>query len=164
MNDIEMILNMAEMQKKLDKALLAKGKKLGLIDGYDKDRCTFALIDELGELTHELKSTWCWWKATQSPVNNEKVLEELVDCWHFALSLQNNSEYGINPKYFGYDDESNDILRDIKRVVDGAMSANPTTVVPMCELTTSLGFSIDDVYLGYLKKNQENYDRIARGY
>ena len=43
-----------------------------------------AILDEIGELTHELKANWCWWKKTQAPVDNEKVLGELVDIWHFA--------------------------------------------------------------------------------
>ena len=77
MTEIEMILKMAEMQKKLDEALLEKGKALGKIKQYETDRVAFALIDEIGELVHELKGDWCWWKATQKPVDRNKVLEEL---------------------------------------------------------------------------------------
>jgi dimeric dUTPase (all-alpha-NTP-PPase superfamily) len=54
----------------------------------------WTILDEVGELTHELKANWCWWKKTQPPVDEKKVLGELVDIWHFVLSWQNNFNGG----------------------------------------------------------------------
>ena len=45
-----------------------------------------AYFDELGELTHELKSEWNWWKNNNENPKKEKVLEEMSDALHFYLS------------------------------------------------------------------------------
>ena len=165
MTHIEMILEMAKMQKALDTALLEKGVALGLIEDFDRERCIFALIDELGELTHELKGNWCWWKATQSPVNNEKVLEELVDCWHFGLSLDNHNERDL--KLF---DEwiqlplcDRHVLKKIHSSIYIALRDELVTP-ELYKLTYALGFTMEEVYNGYIEKNKENYERIANGY
>lgn len=42
--------------------------------GEDEEKLNLAILDEIGELTHELKANWCWWKKSQAPVDNEKVL------------------------------------------------------------------------------------------
>jgi dimeric dUTPase (all-alpha-NTP-PPase superfamily) len=88
--DIALIKKMLKMQAKLDKAIM---DEYGL-DKIDEDKLSFAILDEVGELTHELKGKWCWWKKTQPQVDEEKVLGELVDIWHFVLSWQNNFNDG----------------------------------------------------------------------
>lgn len=163
MTHVEMILEMGEMQKKLDEALLEKGRALGKIEEYDRDRCTFALIDELGELTHELKGDWCWWKATQKPVDRAKVLEELVDAYHFGLSLDNhgNNLYCTDLDYMknlGYSP-----LKCITWVISSARMYQCVTK-KLYSLTYALGFTMEEVYQGYIEKNKENYERIERGY
>ena len=85
--DVELIKEMLKMQAKLDEAIM---KEYGLKE-IDEEKLSFAILDEIGELTHELKANWCWWKKTQAPVDKEKVLGELVDIWHFVLSWQNVS-------------------------------------------------------------------------
>ena len=163
MTDFEMILEMAKMQEKLDAALLEKGRQLGKIQSYNEERTIFALIDEIGELVHELKGQWCWWKATQKPVDRNKVLEELVDCWHFGLSLDNHgnnldctdSDY---MKIFVYSP-----LKCITWVISSARMYQCVTE-KLYSLTYALGFTMEDVYQGYIKKNKENYERIERGY
>ena len=88
--DIELIKEMLKMQAKLDEAIM---KEYGLYT-IDEEKLSFAILDEVGELTHELKGNWCYWKKTQPPVDGEKVLGELVDIWHFVLSWQNNFNGG----------------------------------------------------------------------
>ena len=73
--DIALIIKMLKMQSKLDKAIM---DEYGL-DKIDEDKLSLAILDEVGELTHELKGKWCWWKKTQAQVDNSKVLGELVD-------------------------------------------------------------------------------------
>ena len=76
---------MLDMQRRLDdKVEEVHNCTIGI------ENLEMALLDEIGELTHELKYTWCWWKKTQAPVDKEKVLGELVDIWHFILSWQNH--------------------------------------------------------------------------
>lgn len=164
MTEIEMILEMASMQALLDNALLKKGRSLGKIEYYDQNRVIMALIDEIGELVHELKGDWCWWKATQKPVDRQKVLEELVDVWHFGLSLDNRNKYEsldnrvsllgfptLKPTYF------------IVNLIDDAYN-NELTIPSLYSLTTCLGFTMEEVYNGYITKNKENYERIEGGY
>ena len=162
MTHIEMIKEMAKMQNALDEALLEKGEKLGKIKGFDRERTTFALIDELGELVHELKGDWCWWKATQKPVDRQKVLEELVDVWHFALSLDNNNEYFCYENEF-YKENRCFVLGDIQELINACIE-DGLTVPRLYPLTYSLGFTMENVYSGYIKKNKENYERIKQGY
>lgn len=166
MTHVEMLKEMAKMQEALDEALLEKGRQLGKIEEFDRDRCTFALIDELGEMVHELKGDWCWWKATQKPVDRQKVLEELVDVWHFTLSLDNNNREFALPNFFilGKLHPSNDmIIITINKTIEDAYSGyNISNRV--YALTYLLGFTMEDVYQGYIKKNKENYERIERGY
>ena len=52
----EMIKEMVEMQKALDESIYN-----GHGVEYNEERTYLALIDEIGELTHELKAEWCWW-------------------------------------------------------------------------------------------------------
>lgn len=67
-NDVELIKKMLQMQAKLDEAIM---KEYGLICIYEEN-LSFAILDEVGELTHELKANWCWWKKTQAPVDEKK--------------------------------------------------------------------------------------------
>lgn len=164
MTDVEMILEMAEMQKKLDKALLTKGRSLGKINGFNLERTTLALIDEIGELVHELKGDWCWWKSTQAPVNYDKVLEELVDLFHFSLSIDTNSEkYVLNDKLKLSKPRSAYKTNLISFIIQNAIEGNNVTVW-VYKLMLSLGFTMEEVYNGYIEKNKENYERIANGY
>lgn len=66
--DIKLIKEMLQMQAKLDEAIM---KEYGLTC-IDEEKLRFAIIDEVGELTHELKGNWCWWKKTQAPVDRKK--------------------------------------------------------------------------------------------
>ena len=167
MEHIELIKEIAKMQEKLDAALLEKGKALGLIKEFDRERCTFALIDELGELTHELKGSWCWWKATQKPVERAKVLEELADAWHFGLSLDNNNPIDMELRYhhewIQMPSCNMHVIKKINSTIKAAIVGY--LVVPeLYKLTYALEFTMEDVYQGYIKKNKENYERIANGY
>ena len=73
--DIELIREMLQMQSKLDEEIM----KVHKLTEIQQEQLELAILDEIGELTHELKGIWCWWKFTQKHVNDEKVLCELVD-------------------------------------------------------------------------------------
>lgn len=164
MTDVEMILEMAKMQKALDEALLEKGRKLGKIDAFDRERTIYALIDEIGEMVHELKGDWCWWKATQKPVDRQKMLEELVDVWHFALSLDNhNVEHSLRLDLTLIKPMTTDVLYNLFRTIRFAINDMLVTE-QLYKLTYDLGFTMEEVYNGYIAKNKENYERIERGY
>lgn len=167
--DIDLIKEMLQMQAKLDEAIM---KEYGLICIYEEN-LSFAILDEVGELTHELKANWCWWKKAQAPVDGKKVLGELVDIWHFVLSWQNNfnnSEEGLLT-----DDEImekvDDNLWSIEEYGKGIvikladLSYSPLwKVEPLIAITEYLGFTIEQVYEAYCGKNKINYQRLKEGY
>ena len=84
--EFELIKEMLQMQEKLDESIM---KEYGLTE-INEENLRMAILDEVGELTHELKGNWCWWKKTQAPVDNDKVLGELVDIFHEIFQLRNS--------------------------------------------------------------------------
>lgn len=167
--DIDLIKEMLKMQAKLDEAIM---KEYGL-DEIDEEKLNMAILDEVGELTHELKANWCWWKKTQPQVDEEKVLGELVDIWHFLLSYQNhfiNGEKGIEYTCT-FKRNSKNILSLMRNNEFGLTVAFSDLVSwkwnkleRATAITEYLGFTIEDVYQAYCGKNKINYQRLKEGY
>lgn len=168
-NDVELIRKMLNKQAKLDKAIM---KEYGL-EELDEEKLNLAILDEIGELTHELKANWCWWKKTQPLVDKEKVLGELVDIWHFVLSYQNNfneGEEGLG--------SAPDVKKRVKQQCDLMHSIDDALIYEFIQLvsypfyriesliaiTEYLGFTIKQVYEAYCDKNKINYQRLKEGY
>ncbi len=180
MGIVEQIEQMLKMQDTLNESIINKHKEKPMT----KECLKMAVIDELGELTHELKGDWCWWKNSQAPVNRQRVLEELVDVWHFVMTWElkyhefyyvRNSDYDENAdnilsiiqfysddivlfdKYMFGDNET--ISKKIENII-----ADDYKLEYLLELTKMLGFTFDEVYTEYLNKNKENYERLKNGY
>lgn len=167
--EFELIKEMLQMQAKLDEAIM---KEYGLTC-IDEEKLRFAIIDEVGELTHELKGDWCWWKKTQAPVDRKKVLGELVDIWHFVLSWQNHFKDGEEGMI-----NASAVVRNSKRILnllktkEYRLSEELSDLVAweLCKLerliaiTEYLGFTIERVYEAYCGKNKINYQRLKEGY
>lgn len=167
--DIKLIKEMLQMQAKLDEAIM---KEYGLTC-IDEEKLRFAIIDEVGELTHELKGNWCWWKKTQAPVDRKKVLGELVDIWHFVLSWQNHFKYGEEGMI-----NASAVVRNSKRILnliktkEYRLSEELSDLVAweLCKverliaISEYLGFTIEQVYECYCDKNKINYQRLESGY
>lgn len=167
--DIELIRKMLKKQAKLDKAIM---EEYGL-EELDEEKLSFAILDEVGELTHELKANWCWWKKTQPQVDEEKVLGELVDIWHFVLSWQNNFNGGeegllIDEQLMEKVDNSRwSIEEHGKGIVIKLADLSYFSlrkVEPLIAITEHLGFTIEQVYEAYCGKNKINYQRLESGY
>lgn len=168
-SDVELIKEMLQMQKKLDEAIM---KEYGLTE-IDEEKLCLAILDEVGELTHELKGNWCWWKKTQSPVDEEKVLEELVDVWHFVLSYQNhfiNGEKGIENTCMVKRNSKNilSLMRNhefgLTVAFSDLVSWKWNKLERLTAITEYLDFTIEDVYQAYCGKNKINYQRLEKGY
>ena len=167
--EYELIKEMLHMQAKLDEAIM---KEYGLKE-IDEKKLSFAILDEVGELTHELKGNWCWWKKTQAPVNKDKVISELVDIWHFVLSWQNHFNDGekrlSTEDYFlkNIDDNRWAIetceMGIVVKLAD-LSCFSMWRVEPLIAITEHLGFTIEDVYKAYCEKNKVNYQRLKEGY
>lgn len=168
--DINLIKEMLQMQAKLDEAIM---KEYGL-EEIEEEKLNMAILDEVGELTHELKGNWCWWKKTQPKVDRKKVLGELVDVWHFVLSYTNNFNDGESM----FDTETDEFDRGYKyylskthfnknaltnlysELIDSWLEKLAILVV----ITEYLGFTIEQVYKAYCEKNKVNYQRLESGY
>ena len=157
MTNQQMINDMLTMQSALDEAIY---KEHGC--EFDEEKCVLAMIDEIGEFNHEIKSTWCWWKKSQKEMDREKALEELVDIWHFALSLT----------YHYYDKEKcvEPFLGEIHKgstlsYLYMNLIKNPSFRLEILHVIgLKFGFTLEDVYNAYKKKNQVNYERLANNY
>ena len=167
--EYELIKEMLQMQEKLDEAIM---KEYGL-EELDEGKLNLAILDEVGELTHELKANWCWWKKTQASVDNEKVLGELVDIWHFILSWQNHfmsGEKGLRKekvmieKVKQYVWGLKNIQKEFGYVLTDLPCISDSRVEVLIAITEYLGFSIEDVYKAYCDKNKVNYQRLKEGY
>ena len=77
------IKKMLEAQKELDAALFQKG---GLKE-YPMEQIKTAYRVELGEALQEWKA-FKYWKKNKGIIDINKLLEEIADCLHFALSLE----------------------------------------------------------------------------
>ena len=160
----EQLKEMFQMQRTLNENILNEFGE----EAMTEEKLELAIIDELGELTHELKGNWCWWKKTQPPVDRKRVLEELVDVYHFVMTWELfQSPNGIDfiIKEYGYY-----IIRFGAGVTGvlgnfiGAVATNFEKLDALLDLTEMLGFTFDEVYQEYLNKNKVNYERLENGY
>lgn len=157
-SEITQLLAMIQMQKKLDQDLFATRGMRGYedipVNGYQS-----ALLAEIGELFQETKPEWCWWK-TPVPINRDKVLEEFVDCVHFVLS------HAI------FQDDIPDLVSGFTGAMTGDGQVYITDLIEggycagtqLYRVTKHLGFTWNDVYLAYKKKNAINHSRQRAGY
>ena len=167
--EFELIKEMLPMQARLDKSIISA---YGLTD-INKEDLKMAILDEVGELTHELKGEWCWWKKTQAPVDDKKVLGELVDIWHFVLSYQNYFNFG-KETLLSFLDEVEISDRFLERFREGYLTlpialtllvSDGNSIIEMLiAITEYIAFTIEQVYEAYCGKNKINYQRLKEGY
>lgn len=158
---IKKLNEMLEMQKDLDSAIY---KEKG-IEKVPLENIRLALFDELGELNHELKADWAWWKNHVAK-DNKKVLEELVDCFHFALMIQYNDTGNYFYKYVVKECSNYTSIYQGYTIFDSykAIMESREPIYHLIIITYYLGFTLDDVYNEYIKKNKVNYERLKNGY
>lgn len=155
------IKNMLDMQRRLDdKVEAVHNCTIGI------KNLEMALLDEIGELTHELKYTWCWWKKTQAPVDKESVLEELIDVLHFALSYEN--QYGLST-HVTYEEQiqlekKHISVYGLASVLADLIERGDGLVERTIAIGESLSFTIEEMFEEYKKKNKVNYQRLESGY
>ena len=168
-SELSMIETMLKKQAKLDKAIMEEYK----LTEINKENLKMAILDEVGELTHELKGEWCWWKKTQAPVDDEKVLGELVDVWHFVLSYQNHFNFGKETLYsFLHEKEMSDMFLErlrgeyvsLPEMLVTLVGYNSPIIEILIAITEYLNFTIEQVYEAYCGKNKINYQRLESGY
>lgn len=155
---------MLQAQKELDQANFDKAG----ITEYPFKEMKIAYRVELGEALQEAKF-WKYWKKSKGEVNREKLLEELADCLHFALSLDNYE--GIINEEEIYIEDFDDWEEDINEIVDSCFCfgydkfneygyTNCITIV----LGLKLGFTLEELEQAYWDKNKINWNRVNSDY
>ena len=145
------IKKMLKTQKELDAALFEKG---GLKE-YPIEQIKTAYRVELGEALQEWKS-FKYWKKNKGIIDINKLLEELSDCLHFALSLENEIKNYNYEEVFKYYDKY-----DLYEIIDKCFTIYGTVLGDTIALGLKLGFTLDQLEEAYYKKNKINWDRIA---
>lgn len=110
---------------------------------------------------------WKWWKK-QLP-DDEQVKLELIDIWHFGLSLLLEAGTSVEAIYneleAGLHQENADEFRLLLEAFAGDTLTNRTfSVQKFAALLTSMKMSFDDLYVGYVGKNVLNFFRQDHGY
>ena len=148
------IKKMLKTQKELDAALFQKG---GLKE-YPIEQIKTAYRVELGEALQEWKS-FKYWKKNKGIIDINKLLEEIADCLHFALSLEDEiRNYNYEAVFKHYDEY------DLYEIIDNCFTIYGTVLGDTIALGLKLGFTPDQLEEAYYKKNKINWDRIANNY
>ena len=148
------IKKMLKTQKELDAALFEKG---GLKE-YPIEQIKTAYRVELGEALQEWKS-FKYWKKNKGIIDINKLLEELSDCLHFALSLESEIKNYNYKEVFKYYDKY-----DLYEIIDKCFTIYGSVLEDTIALGLKLGFTLDQLEEAYYKKNKINWDRIANNY
>lgn len=115
-----------------------------------------AYFDELGELTHEMKPNWNWWKIKNAPINLSLVQEELSDVLHFYLSyiepLNTNILDSYEDFYKRYTEIDINILWNIYTKVDTNKEFNVVDELnkALCMLTKLSDMETEQMFLPIL--------------
>ena len=161
------ISELFEMQKKLDQTI---EKEKGIKEDAT-DYMITALFSEIGEALNE----WRWFKIWS---NDRKprpgLLEELVDCLHFILSI--GWRCGLE-KYFVIPDQLPEKLdrsamhyfiklcNKLGDFYDLRTKWNYQRITEYyVMLVYALGFTWEQIEQAYMEKNRVNYERQANGY
>lgn len=111
---------------------------------------------------------WKWWK--QQPPDLEQVKLELVDIWHFGLSLL--LQRGLPREQLVAEIErqlrepcaSADFRVELERFVQQVLATRDFDVAGFGRLLAGAGLGFEDLYLRYVGKNVLNRFRQDHGY
>jgi dimeric dUTPase (all-alpha-NTP-PPase superfamily) len=111
---------------------------------------------------------WKWWKK-QTP-DTEQVALELIDIWHFGLSIMLQS--GAKPELLiaqiqnqlVIQTEESDFRLDLEKFVAATLADHQFHVDLFGRLMAGIDMSFDQLYRGYVGKNVLNFFRQDNGY
>lgn len=151
------------LQKELDERII---QEKGLEGQELYAMKIMALQVELAELAQEIGDVWKFWKSPK-PRNRERVLEELVDCLHFLLSLGIEARVDWNiPRRAAIKrnlfEQLEVCFRDFRVAYVGIQWE--MAFWHFLGLVDLLGFKWSEVEAEYLRKNEINHLRQAQGY
>lgn len=115
---------------------------------------------------------WKWWKK-QTPDINQVALE-LIDIWHFGLSIKLLEEEACDQGYqrvaqkissdFDRTSPEQDFKLLLERFTEETLSTKGFSVGTFCDLIKVVGLSFEQLYIQYVGKNVLNMFRQDFGY
>lgn len=111
---------------------------------------------------------WKWWKASERDV--AQVLLEIVDIWHFGLSVRIRADRDHARAAAAIVAEwvrplpSQGFLRDVEALAAHALTQRDLLVSAVPTLLADIGRDFDDLYRNYIGKNVLNFFRQDHGY
>lgn len=125
-----------------------------------------AIWIECGELLDHYG--WKWWKKQTPDV--EQVQLELIDIWHFGLSILLQS--GAAPDAIAAQVEreliiatdQTDFRLDLERFAGDVLTRRDFSVAEFGRLMAGIGMDFDQLFKGYVGKNVLNFFRQDHGY
>ena len=138
-------------------------------DWLARDRAWYrAIWIECAELMDHYGG-WKWWKHAAPPDVEQAVLE-IVDIWHFGLSLRIRPGEPVAAPAAGIAAEwrapwpSRGFLADVEELARAALEEQAFAVEVVPTLLAQLGRGFDDLYRSYVGKNVLNIFRQDHGY
>lgn len=111
---------------------------------------------------------WKWWK--QQLPDREQVKLELIDIWHFGLSmllLEEGSAEQVSEELtaqFKAEGSSRDFAEELEDFVGKILATRQFDVAGFARLMQAIDMSFKELYIGYVGKNVLNFFRQDHGY
>ncbi len=111
---------------------------------------------------------WKWWKK-QTP-DTEQVILELVDIFHFGLSLRIDGETSYQElaeqltAELEKPTQADDFKQTLELLAASAVANKTFDAAAFAGCMAQIGMDIDDLYRGYVGKNTLNFFRQDHGY
>ena len=157
---INKAVTMLEMQDAMNRKVDA--------DWLDRNREWYrAVWIECAELMDHYGG-WKWWKASSPDL--DQVVLEIVDIWHFGLSMRITPERNYADIAARLCEEwcdeavSQGFLRDVETLAAAALLERKFAVDMVKQLLAQVGRDFDDLFSAYVGKNVLNFFRQDHGY
>ena len=162
---MDYINEMLDLQKELDFKIF---NKFEVLPHETFDKRIVATLAELFEFANEEKSFKYW--TENKEVNYDKALTEYIDILHFLLSLANTINFDLKKEAsIEYRTNTEDLIFDFtRRMIYFHDFGNPDDLLYCFNvwqfIGILMGFSDKEIFDKYKQKNQENLNRLERGY
>ena len=111
---------------------------------------------------------WKWWKKQNPDV--DQIALELVDIWHFGLSillLSHNSIDAISERVIAtFEDQqsSDNFALDLEAFTAATLATKDFDIAGFARLMEGINMDFETLYVGYVGKNVLNFFRQDNGY